>query len=472
MKLRKNKNAGNNIISNIHNKTVLYPRNQNTSIEGNSESSRNESVYLNKILNKNMGAKKKTEIANFKENIPNFHSSIQNIFSNEESRQKAMRYVINMRNKRIQLSPFAIRTINSRNKNARNISNNNNDLSNNGKLYKSVNEGFYEPIVKTKNIFKNLNIQDINILEKDNIYKSSCYGRELKNDLSTKKNIAKQNYQAGYNTFSNRFQPNNKDKGDKAIRVNKLNKYYNDVPNKSRDENLFIRNKLNSERNNSKEFKIILNTDYNNIEFDDNNRIYPKTKGKYFYTKDNKNAQYGNYYNNNRFMKPMNIKHSFDEEDNQDYKYINNKYNQNDFYEDLNAEMNQFQNNSLSENDNSGLREILPDKLNINQNYQSPNHENDKEFNYYKKPLNNMNNYKSKVYNKYRNRNNKINLDISNEKSKEKEKHNNSFIKSKYIPNYNNLKIEKNRFSIKGNPKKNISNSNIYYKRNKNKKKR
>ena len=60
MKLRKNKNDGTNIISNIQNKTVLYPRNQNTSIEGNSESSRNESVYLNKILKKNMGTKKKT----------------------------------------------------------------------------------------------------------------------------------------------------------------------------------------------------------------------------------------------------------------------------------------------------------------------------------------------------------------------------------------------------------------------------
>ena len=54
-----------------------------------------KNIYLNKILQKNLAEHK----ISIKDNMPNFQTSIQNIFSNEEKRQKAKNYIMNLRNK-------------------------------------------------------------------------------------------------------------------------------------------------------------------------------------------------------------------------------------------------------------------------------------------------------------------------------------------------------------------------------------
>ena len=106
MRLKKPKSNEKNYLSKIpqskhnHNKNIsmdqITDKNQN-----------NQSVYLNKILLKNLGEQSPdANFPNFQENIENFQSSIQNIFSNEENRQRAMKYVINMRSRRGNLSPY------------------------------------------------------------------------------------------------------------------------------------------------------------------------------------------------------------------------------------------------------------------------------------------------------------------------------------------------------------------------------
>ena len=104
MRLRKNRISQKAPLNQIKtNKGVpsLNKKEKNVSIDPPTQRSQTESVYLNKILKKNLGPKKtSSDFPNFKENIPNFHSSIQNILSNEENREKAMKYVINMRSKR------------------------------------------------------------------------------------------------------------------------------------------------------------------------------------------------------------------------------------------------------------------------------------------------------------------------------------------------------------------------------------
>ena len=75
-----------------------------------------QNIYLNKILQKNFGEQKlPMEPANFQKNYPNFQSNIQRILANEESRQKAKNFVIQMRYKQ-QNSPY-VRSEYNRNQN-------------------------------------------------------------------------------------------------------------------------------------------------------------------------------------------------------------------------------------------------------------------------------------------------------------------------------------------------------------------
>jgi hypothetical protein len=101
------------------------------------EQNNNQSLYLNKVLQKNLGPKKAdSNYPYFKENISNFHSNIQNILSNEERRQKAMKYVIDMRNRKLQISPANDRNNPSRNNDEFNYSTNNGH-------YKTLGDDFY-----------------------------------------------------------------------------------------------------------------------------------------------------------------------------------------------------------------------------------------------------------------------------------------------------------------------------------------
>jgi hypothetical protein len=70
-------------------------------------SSYQKNIYLNKILNKNIGnTKLSNENIHYNDNIPNFQSKIQNINSNDEKYQKTKNYIINLRNRNISESSY------------------------------------------------------------------------------------------------------------------------------------------------------------------------------------------------------------------------------------------------------------------------------------------------------------------------------------------------------------------------------
>ena len=99
MRLRKERN----IITNnylISSKPPPSHHNKNSSMDI-PPSAKEKNIYLNKILQKNLGSQRITiDQANLRENMHNFQSSIQSILANEESRQRAKNYVLNMRSKK------------------------------------------------------------------------------------------------------------------------------------------------------------------------------------------------------------------------------------------------------------------------------------------------------------------------------------------------------------------------------------
>ena len=181
MRLKKAKFAQNrNIIvpNNNTKKKLTLHKNKNASmdlIDKKSKEDSTGSIYFNKILEKNFGNRKADKsFPNFKENIPNFQSSIQSILSSEERRQKALKYVINMRNKSRESSHDSLfATGNDYDKNAHETNNNNSAEKN---FSKTINGRMYNPNKKNINMFDN---QDYNYRYKDNKYK-----RKLKSDLS------------------------------------------------------------------------------------------------------------------------------------------------------------------------------------------------------------------------------------------------------------------------------------------------
>ena len=164
MRLKKPKSNEKNFITKVPVKH--HQRNKNISMDQiSTKADNNQSVYLHKILLKNLGEQTpETNFPNFKENIENFQSSIQNIFSNEENRQKAMKYVINMRNKRGNLSPYDM------NEGLRSDKNNNININNINIFSKTINDGFYDTTStkpnylssnKNKNSYKNQNKKNL-----------------------------------------------------------------------------------------------------------------------------------------------------------------------------------------------------------------------------------------------------------------------------------------------------------------------
>ena len=135
MRLRKEKN----IITTTYllsSKPPSYHHNKNASMDI-PPSAKAKNIYLSRVLQKNLGSQRITiDQNNLRENMNNFQSSIQSILANEESRQRAKNYVLNMRSKKGQFSPYPIQS-EPRNKN----------------IYSNTNyDGFYDP--KKKNNYE------------------------------------------------------------------------------------------------------------------------------------------------------------------------------------------------------------------------------------------------------------------------------------------------------------------------------
>ena len=404
----------------------------------------NQSLYLNKVLQKNLGIEATdSNFPNFKENITNFHSNLQNILSNEERRQKAMKYVIDMRNRKIQVSPAL-----DKNNHTRNVDLND-DYNNNNAFSKTINDGFYDAKKRNKNGMENLYQEYTNTNYKNNIYKNKYYGRDLQKDYSGNKyNNANKPYR-GYNIYTHYMQPVSP---DKLIKVNK--NLFEQKYNAGNDNNRNIGRDPNIGRSESK------NNNYNDIKNNYiNNNIYKKLRtyrDPVNYPQMNKQYYYSRNKSDNLYNKNFNNYNDFDNYDDRDENEDYNNYN-NEYEDDLNEENNDLEDNLLNDYNNSGMRKMIIDNDNDNENilYKSPKYE------IYNDEYDNENNEKiiiknnkysnSKVYNKYRNKNNNLNNVVAKNNKIGK---NNNLIKS--ISEFNNLKIEKNKFTIRARA------SNIY----------
>ena len=245
MRLNKEKN-------NKQNKKVIPKKsinhNKTSSMDNISKKSRN--IYLNKILERNLGNPKLViDKESFKDNIQNFQTSIQNIFANDERRQKAKNYVINLRNKNNAQSPYHMEE---------------------------------EYIIKNKN---------------DEFSASNYGGFYNKNALQKTYEILEEN--AGNNLYnyrsSQKERPINMQKifgnspehiNNKGfIKVNKINKYNNEIRYFG-DTNIYIKSnvlkapmqKINNQSNNINNNIQLLKPSKTNIKF--NNEQYPKKYNK------------------------------------------------------------------------------------------------------------------------------------------------------------------------------------------------
>ena len=418
-----------NLKNNYHQKNPIYlQKNTNMSMDIFPEKVENESIYLNKILKNSLDGKTvKTKFPNLKNNIPNIHSSIRNILSNEESREKAMKYFINRRNKRVQqsVSPFESRytyssNLRNNNTNKNKNSNDNNNVRNNNVYYKTKDEDLYDNSQRNKRIIGYSSIKEFN--NDENNYKKNMYSG---NDLSpNNKNINVRSYK-GYNIYTNRMNPIFQNK-EAIIRVNKINKNDNDFEENLMDENEFMQRRLNRYRNssdNNENDEYFYNNNYSTYR---NTTNYKQVNRKLFYsTIDN----YKSVNLNNNKLKQVNNR---DESGEKNITY-------NDLMEDTTDDL-IIDNIPLKESSLSENNEVIQDD--IKNVYQSPQQDN-----YYKytktkfiEPI--YSKYgNNKVYNKY-NKNNfglyKNNIGegyIQGNKNKNKR--------------YSNLKIEKNIVEIK-----------------------
>ena len=321
MRLKKTKSNDKNYLSKIP-QNHHHP-NKNISMDQISpKADINQSVYLHKILVKNLGEQTpESNFPNFKENIENFQSSIQNIFSNEENRQRAMKYVINMRSKRTNLSPFEI------NDERRNEKNNNININNINIFSKTINDGFYDTTKYNKNYLSNNKVKPT--------YKSR--------DNKINQRIKFKPYN-GFNIYSNNL--------DQFISENSLIK---DKKNKLYEEYQSNRTSNNKINNNSANNNIYLT----NINSNSNTKgKIPKDLSSYANartTKDNNNNNNNNnkiFYRKKKFSKNENLfidskpKHRYNK-----YRYIEDDNDNNDD-SDLNNNNNNFNNNNNYENKN------------------------------------------------------------------------------------------------------------------------
>ena len=433
MRLRKTKISKNPIQNASQKITIkkapLHSKNANKDVANKKNQEESPSIYINKILQNNLQMKRtNTDFKSFKDNISNFQSSIKNILSSEENRKKSMKYIIGLRNKSrgsSNKSPFVINQEDLRNAYESNKKNATANM-----LSKTINDGFYDP--RQRNDF---------MFDKDNYKSKYNYKRKLKTDLINQpKNIVVKPF-TGYNIYTNNLEPITP---NKTIRVNRLSKYYDEISFPS-ESNIYVRNNLSTQssgKSNSKNRNIQTNMvtykNTTNANYPSGNKFY--IKKQYNDASENPyviNSQYNNNYD--------------DGDDNED----NIKYSGNINY-------NQFE--PSSENENSGLKEVIVD--NMNEIYQSPKYIED--YNDEIKYLDNRNNIYNQEYNinKLYSKKPDYTAVLNRYKYNTIEKYNSFTTKAgKTVPtpaspppsSFNDLKIEKSRFRIK--PKNNqISN--------------
>ena len=435
MRLKKTKSNDKTYINKVPSKP--YHHNKNISMDMIPSKLQNQSVYLNKILLKNLGTQPpETNFPNFNENIENFQTSIQNIFSNEEKRQKAMKYVINMRSKKGNLSPFEL------GENKRNSKNNNININNINIFSKTINDGFYDSNIHKNELTEKFDNQDNDYNLKNNKYliRNKYLAKNKSGYLSQDNKISQIQLKryTGFNIYSNNMEHLVPDTS-MIFEKNKKNKLYEQYQsNKGPKNNMFMKNNLESTLRNISSSNNTKNKFFNNKELS----LYPNTtvNKQVFYRKKKfhkpENLYLDNNVNNNyRYAQDDNDNNESDNENN----YNNNRQygktdesnsNESDIYNNKHYELT-FE-NANNKNNNHKIKEIVIDNINdlyTSQKLEDTDEEN--QLNKYRTNDNFYNNKKNNIYSRNRNIINKANNKIYNI--------------------FNDLKIERKRLSIYSN---------------------
>ncbi len=406
----------------------------------------NKSIYVNKVLKKSLG--RQHPDSEISENMPNFQSNIRSILSNEENRERAIKYIVDMRRRIRTLSPSFSQS------NYLLQYNNKYDLYNNrmnGYLSRTSNDGFYTTQVrKKKNRLDNLSQQEINDYSY-NYNVNENYKRYKKNNNIYRLKNLKNNYNVITPCLAGNLSPKKGDSTmpENVIRVNKISKYVIKIPNLSKDRNLYEKTLMprsnTSRLLQSGSYKSLINS--NNIKVQRNTVNLP-LNNRTFSRKELFEENYDNRYNdrNNRYgISHLNNNYydSYNEEDEDDEHIYVNQHQDIQYLDDY-----EFADNSTLEN-NSLLKEVIID--NVNEINQTPEYEE-----YYSN---------IKIQNEPENNNNKIyfrNLEkrkekkkergqmIFNKKNKKMGKYNSFYRKKDNLGlSFNNLTVEKNRITIK-----------------------
>ena len=444
MRLTKPKSNEKNYLSKMHQKPHKHTKNISMD-QISTKNDNNQSVYLHKILLKNLGDQSPdANFPNFKENIENFQSSIQNIFSNEENRQRAMKYVINMRSKRGNLSPFDFHDV-------RDDKNNNININNINIFSKTINDGFYDSNYKNNpenndTLRKNYFSSNKNSNKNKDKYK----GRDKK--INPKYRINKP--YTGFNIYSNKleqFIPEN------SLMLEKKNKLYDEYQSNNKN-NIYLNNITTRGKT-------------------------PTSQDVINYTRTSNDINKRNFYRKKKFVKNENL--YIDSKGRNKYRYIEDDNDNND--SEINNNVN-YNNNVQSESDeikyeqtfdNNGknkLKEIIID--NINDLYQSQKFKDNNEEKYNNTVNNYYSNYNNRSYSNNKNKKRKKifeNLEIEKKRLiLFAEKNGSDYIDEKFlVQKMKELYTENNEITfneelfIQGIEKKdNMNNNNLYHKNN------
>ena len=379
------------------------------------EKPKNDNSYLQKLLQNSDKTIKSGSInlTSYKENLPNFKTSIRDILSTEENKQKAINYVIQKRNE----EKYGKKTnvINSQDKNKNNLYSNNNNYfyNSNSKIYNKNDSGFK---TNRSNINSNKTINIENNLKISRPKYSYYIEKRNKPFIPSKANE------------NNLGENNDNRRANNSIR----NNYINKSSNKAKENNInnYIGKhyiiKTNNNNNHIYNINIPSPNNRNNID-NSNDKNYKKVK-KYQIIRSNKTKGENpspSFRTNKIPLENANI-------NNTKYRQIGNYMNKNDTNKILN-------NKTERNNKNTSTKksyDLLPNfKANVSIYYSS-----------YSKKKDNLNKSKESE-NKIREFDNKINQKIM-------------------FRDYKNFKISKNNLQL--NTKK--DNKFRYKKENKNKK--
>ena len=262
---------------------VYHSKNPSEDMNNYNKIFNNKNYFVSKFLNQSNKIKNENITT---ENLPNLKMNIQNIFSNDDNRKKAIQYLIKIRKDKSISPPISYRSVLTSEDDIK-FKENEKDISisryynNNYNCKYNYNQRVIRPVITSSNLSQ----RNIDINQKD---KEKIIERYINNN----KNFVNYNN----NFFSNNDYNNNRNNINQknnylSINTNTYSHFYNNLKNQSNNINLNINN------NNS-------NKTYNNIINNNNNPINNLNNYDNYNNSQMNNFAFANYMNN---MKKHNL---------------------------------------------------------------------------------------------------------------------------------------------------------------------